>query len=197
MRSSCFWVCEHFCGSVFCEKSSQIACKQHLKLRANLVLRRIFVHRRGAPRPFLCVSFSNEARSAFCLVKKRVFSTFPSPRVAHAPPGGPQITPGSTIFLVFSNGFCDFAEKPSQLSSKMPIGGPAGAHPSKKGRQSRQNGGSEKNLLHSAVECPFSIQLLRKRPFRARVVKAKVVLHGKIDRFGHTPDQNWPFRTSF
>ena len=95
------------------------------------------MHGRGAPRPFLCVSFSKEARSAFCLVKKRVFSTFPSPRVAHAPPGGPQITPGSTIFLVFSNGFCDFAEKPSQLSSKMPIGGPAGAHPSKKGRQSR------------------------------------------------------------
>ena len=30
----------------------------------------------------------------------------------------------------------------------------------------------------------------RKWPFRARVVKAKVVLHGKIDSFGHTPDQN-------
>ena len=53
-----------------------------------------------------------------------------------------------------------------------------------------QNGGSEKNLLRSAAECPFSIQLLRKRPFRARVVKAKVVLHGKIDRFWHIPDQN-------
>ena len=99
--------------------------------------RRIFVHRRGAPRGVLCLSFSNEARSAFSFVKKRVFSTVPSPRVAHAPPGGPQITPGCTIFLVFPKGFCDFSEKPSPLSSKMPIGGPAGAHPSKKGRQSR------------------------------------------------------------
>ena len=186
-QNTCF---EHFCGSVFSEKSSQIAGKKHRTCRANLVPRRIFVHRRGAPRGVLCLSFSNEARSAFSFVKKRVFSTVPSPRVAHAPPGGPQITPGCTIFLIFSKGFCDFAEKPSQLSSKMPIGGPAGAHPSKKGRQSRQNGGSEKNLLRSAVECPFSSRLLRKRPFRARVVKAKVVLHGKIDRFGHTPDQN-------
>ena len=49
-----------------------------------------------------------------------------------------------------------------------------------------QNGGSEKNLLRSRTECPFSIQLLRKRLFRARAVKARGVLHGKIDGFGHT-----------
>ena len=144
------------------------------------------MHRRGAPRGVLCLSFSNEARSAFSFVKKRVFSTVPSPRVAHAPPGGPQITPVCSIFLVFSKGSCDFAEKPLPLSSKMPIGGPAGAHPAKKGRQSRENGGSEKNLLRSRTECPFSIRLLRKRLFRARAVKARDVLHGKIDGFGHT-----------
>ena len=95
------------------------------------------MHRRGAPRGVLCLSFSNEARSAFSFVKKRVFSTVPSPRVAHAPPGGPQMTPVCSIFLVFRKGFCDFSEKPSPLSSRMPIFGTAGAHPSKKGRQSR------------------------------------------------------------
>ena len=121
-QNTCF---EHFCGSVFFEKSSQIAGNKHRKWCANLMARRIFVHRRGASRGVLCLSFSNEARSAFLFVKQRVFSTVPSPQVAHAPPGGPQITPVCSIFLVFSKGFCDFAENPSPLSSKMPIGGPA------------------------------------------------------------------------
>ena len=118
--------------------------------------RRIFVHRRGAPRGVLCLSFSNEARSVFSFVKKRVFSTVPSPRVAHAPPGGPQITPVCTIFLVFRKGSCVFSEKPSPLSSKMPIGGPAGAHPSKKGRQSRAKWRLEKKpppLSHGMATC--------------------------------------------
>jgi hypothetical protein len=65
------------------------------------------------------------------------FVHFPSPRPAHEPLGGPQITPGRTNFPVFYAGFCDVAEKPTQLSSKMLIGGPADAHPSKKRRQSR------------------------------------------------------------
>ena len=51
-----------------------------------------------------------------------------------------------------------------------------------------RNGGSEKNLRHSTVECPFSIQRLPKKQFRARVVKAKIVLHRKISDYGHTPD---------
>ena len=52
-----------------------------------------------------------------------------------------------------------------------------------------------KNLLHFAAECSFSIQLLRKRPFRVRVVKSKVVYQRKIHGQGPTPDQNWPFRS--
>ena len=39
--------------------------------------------------------------------------------------------------FVFYDGFGDFAEKPSQLSLKMIIFDPAGAHPPKKGRHSR------------------------------------------------------------
>jgi len=58
-----------------------------------------------------------------------------------------------------------------------------------------QNGGAAKNIRHSEVECPFSIQLLRKRLFRARLVKAKVVWHRKIHGYEHTPDQNWPFHS--
>ena len=145
------------------------------------------MHRRGAPRGVLCVSFSNEARSVFSFVKKRVFSTVPSPRGAHAPPGGPQITPVCSISLVFSKGSCDFAEKSLPLSSKM---SPSVRTPLIWDDSLVQNEGSEKYLLRSRTECPFSTRLPRKRLFRARVVKAKVVLHGKIDRFGHTPDQN-------
>ena len=144
------------------------------------------MHRRGAPRGVLCLSFSNEARSAFSFVKKRVFSTVPSPRVAHAPPGGPQMTPVCSIFLVFRKGFCDFSEKPSPLSSRMPILAPPVRTPLKKDDSLVQNGGSQKSLRRSRTECPFSIQLRRKRLFRARAVKARGVLHGKIDGFGHT-----------
>ena len=78
-------------------------------------------------------------REKCVLSNKKIMSLihFPSPQPAHAPPGAPPITSGSITFRVFYGGFCDVTEKPSQLSSKMPIGGPAGAHPSKKGRQSR------------------------------------------------------------
>ena len=57
--------------------------------------------------------------------------------LAPAGPCAPRVTPWSTPFRVFYDGFCDFAEKPLHLSSKMSIFGPAGAHPSKKVRQSR------------------------------------------------------------
>jgi len=58
-----------------------------------------------------------------------------------------------------------------------------------------RNGGLEKDLHHSRVECPFAIQLIRKRSFCSRVVKAKVVLHRKIQGCGHTPDPKWSFRS--
>jgi hypothetical protein len=87
--------------------------------------------------PFFVCVFFQQVKKCVLSGKKHVFCTFCHAPAGPCAPRGLQITPGSTTFPVFYDGFCDFAEKPSQLSSKMPIFGPAGAYPSKKVRHSR------------------------------------------------------------
>ena len=53
----------------------------------------------------------------------------------------------------------------------------------------------QKKTSHSCTECQFVVQLLRKRPFRASVVKAKGISHRKMHGFGNISDHEWPFRT--
>jgi len=116
---------------------------------------------------------------------------FPRPSRPKGPPGPPQN--GKTERLAAQ--WCRLKKKLSHLSSKMPICGPAGARLRKRDDTLVRNGGLEKDLRHSRVECPFAIQLIRKRSFCSRVVKAKVVLHRKIQGCGHTPDPKWSFRS--
>ena len=94
--------------------------------------------KRGAPSFFLVVPFSNTSKSGFSLVKSVLFVDVPSPQLAHGPlyppPRPPQKMRKSSIWLQSGVGLSDNF---SHLSSKMAIGGLAGARPSKKGRHSR------------------------------------------------------------
>ena len=119
---------------------------------------------------------------------------FPSPPPAHAPPGVFKSLLEASLPLYFTMVSATLPKnlhtsRLKWLFSVLPL-----RTLLKRDDTPAQNGGSEKNFRHSRTECQFSVQLLRKRPFRARVVKAKGVSHRKIHGFGNIPDHKRPFR---
>jgi len=140
--------------------------------------------------------FSNTSKSGFSIVNSVLFVDVPLPELAHgllypplSPPKKWQNRPfGSRVVSVCPNDF-----HTSRL--KWPLAALPAPALLKWGDTLVRNGGLEKSLYHSRVECPFSIQLIRKRSFYSRVVKVKFVLHCEIEGFGHILEQKVSFRS--
>ena len=122
------------------------------------------------------------------------FVHFPSPQPTHAPPGVLNSLLEAAWSSYFTMVSAALPKKRHTSRLKCLFSLPPPRTLLKSDVTPAQNGGSEKNLRHSRTECPFTVQLLRKRPFRARVVKAKCVSHRKTYGFGHIPDHKWLFR---
>ena len=113
---------------------------------------------------------------------------FPSPKPTHAPPGVLESSVGAALSSYFTMVSAALQKNRHTSRLKGLLSLPVPRTLRKSDVTPAQNGDPEKNLRHSRTECPFTVQVLRKTPFRARVVKAKCVSHRKIYGFGHIPD---------